>query len=693
MVSFRRYLVENVSQCDLAEEDPWTNFSQKLEVGLDTFIPMVNRKFKLTPPWLTSEAKNACNLKRRHFRKFLKTKSAADLTQYKKSEKYCKKTILKSKKAFERRVAQEPDKRSFSYYVKSKNKRKDAIGPLKNNDQLIYDPKEMSTILNNYFASVFTNDVNEPSDYPEQNNGHVMSSCMITPNIVAKYIDKLRNTTSKDPNGYSNRLLKDFKNELKSPLSKLFNASLNTGVVPNDWKIANVMPIFKKGQKSLPSNYRPVSLTSVICKLFERILQGGMVEHLERNNLLKRSQHGFRSRLSCATNLITFLEYTTGHIDNGIPIDAIYYDFSKAFDKVPIRKLMKKVYAYGIRGKVYKWIEQWLTDRRQRTVIEGECSEFASVLSGVPQGSVLGPLLFIIFIDDIDASASDIDHIIKFADDTKTINRADTIEGREKLQDCINRMFDWSNRWSMTFNVPKCKVVHFGHNNPCHNYVMNGTPIEKVENEKDIGVNVCSNLKPSDHCARAAGTAMGVLYQLLRSFHYRDKLTFVALYKTYVRPHLEFAVPAWNPWLQKDILALEKVQRKFVKNVTGLRSVTYEERLIELNMFDLATRRVYLDLVETYKIIKGITRLNREDIFELISDSQHRPTRSNDCPLNIVIKRSRLDIRRNFFSARVAEQWNSLPTDLKEWNSLNMFKGNLKSHLKHAYLDTRVGDF
>ena len=550
----------------------------------------------------------------------------------------------------------------------------------------------MCEALNSYFVSVFSKDTNvDPIPCPDANNSQVINDCEISPQIVAKFIDKLKCTNSKDPNGYSNRFLKDFKNELKFPLSKIFNYSLNTGNVPCDWRKANVMPIFKKGQKSSPSNYRPVSLTSVICKLFERILQNKIVDHLEKNSLLKNSQHGFRGKLSCTSNLLAFLEYTTSNIDNGDPVDVIYYDFSKAFDKVSINKLMQKVHAYGIRGKLYNWIKEWLTNRRQRTVIGGECSDHADVESGVPQGSVLGPLLFIIYIDDIDNCAENIDLILKFADDTKTVNRATTISDRERLQECINRMYNWSILWSMSFNISKCKVIHFGHNNVNHDYTMNGDIIAKADKERDIGVDVSRSLKPSDHCSRAAGTAFGILYQLLRSFHYRDKKIFVQLYKTYVRPHLEFAAPVWSPWLKKDILALEKVQEKFVKNITCLNGKTYKEKLAEINMMSLETRRTYLELVETYKIIRGHTKVNRESLFELVSDNPRRTTRSTDCPINIIIKRCNLDIRLNFYTMRIGNQWNSLPIDIKMSGTLGSFKMQLHKHMMETYLDVENG--
>ena len=167
------------------------------------------------------------------------------------------------------------------------------------------------------------------------------------------------------------------------------------------------------------------------------------------------------------------------------------------------------------------------------------------------------------------------------------------------------------------------------------------------------------------------------------------KKSFVSLYKMYVRPHLEFAVPIWNPWLRKDVEVLERVQKKFVKNINGLTSTTYEDRLKEIGMLDLSTRRLYLDLVEAYKLIHNITRVNRAEIFELVMDNQRRTTRNTECPVNIISKRCNLEIRRHFFSLRIIESWNNLPVDIKMCNSLSMFKANLNSHLFENYSDMR----
>ena len=229
--------------------------------------------------------------------------------------------------------------------------------------------------------------------------------------------------------------------------------------------------------------------------------------------------------------------------------------------------------------------------------------------------------------------------------------------------------------------MAKCKVMHLGYNNPNLDYTMNGTNLKGVSTEKDIGVTVTKNLKPSEHCAKASITAMSVLFQLLRTFHFRDKTTFVSLYKTYVRPHLEFAAPVWNPWLAKDVELLEKVQKKFVRNISGLKGKTYAEKLSEIGLLSLEKRRVYLELVETFKIIKGLTNIDRSELFELCGDSERRHTRATNCPLNIILKRSHLDIRKHFYTNRVVNSWNNLPNEIKESVSLISFKKTLRLHL------------
>ena len=449
--------------------------------------------------------------------------------------------------------------------------------------------------------------------------------------------------------------------------------------VSSDWKKANVTPIFKKGSKGDPGNYRPVSLTSVACKLMESILRDAVTDHLDRNRLIRRSQHGFTKGRSCATNLLEFLEKVTLAADEGTAMDVVFLDFAKAFDKVPRERLLKKLHAHGVRGKLLSWVREWLTDRTQCVILNGESSSWIEVLSGVPQGSVLGPLLFLIFINDIDQVVEIIDIIKKFADDTKVGQVMETDEDRKKLQKALEELSNWASTWGMAFNVKKCKVMHFGSRNPKHQYTMGGQVLEVTEEERDIGVMVTNNLKPSAQCSKAARTAKAVLGQISRAFHYRDRHIFMRLYTQYVRPHLEFSTQAWAPWMEGDKQVLEKVQRKAVGMVSGLSGREYEDRLAELGLQTLEERRHQADMCLMHKIMHSEGGLNHEVWFTKASDSD-RVTRVAADGLNVKVKNGRLDVRRNFFSVRVTSQWNAVPSHIKKMMPAHLFKRAYKRH-------------
>ena len=384
---------------------------------------------------------------------------------------------------------------------------------------------------------------------------------------------------------------------------------------------------------------------------------------------------------SCLTNLLEYLEDLTKLVDQGHAVDIVYLDFAKAFDKVPHRRLIMKCQGLGISGKVLAWIAEWLKDRKQRVVLNGKASGWGEVLSGVPQGSVLGPTLFLIFINDLDVAVEITGALVKkFADDTKCYMVVKSEQDKVRFQTMLQKLENWGTEWQMLFNMDKCHVIHAGKHNPQFEYVWGGRDLVVTEAEKDVGVMVTSNLKPAVQCANAAKKANMVLGQIARGVTYRDRVTFIKLYQVFVLPHLSYAVQAWAPFYKE---LLEKVQRRAVMMVTNIRE-TYEERLASLKMRTLEDRRIRGDLIETFKILTGKSNVVPETWFTFASSNATDDTvrtRATTGYLNLVQPPiPKTEIRKNFFSNRVVDHWNQLPDHVKMSQKTNDFKNALDRH-------------
>jgi hypothetical protein len=400
-----------------------------------------------------------------------------------------------------------------------------------------------------------------------------------------------------------------------------------------------------------------------------------------RNGLVEDSQHGFVKGRSCETNLVEFFDYVSQLLDTGICADAIFLDFAKAFDKVPHNRLMEKIRALGINGEVANWIERWLAGRKQRLVLDGEASEWKEVVSGVPQGSVLGPVLFLIFIRDLDRALPASVRLRKFADDSKLANKIENEQDAQLLQGALDQLQQWADRWGMQFNHKKCKVMHFGRVNIQHAYTMGGQLLETTVSERDVGVMITNNLKSAENCAKAAKTAMTVLGQIKRSFRYRDKKIFTALYTRYVRPHLEFSSAAWSPYYQKDIDILEKVQKRAVSMVNGLNGLTYDEKLVALGLEPLLERRKFADLMLMFKVLNGYCTVNKE-LWASVIDRQNMVTRWAAGHLQLRKPLARTEKRSNYYTVRICDMWNELPNVVRAAKTVRQFKCAYRKYMQ-----------
>ena len=469
---------------------------------------------------------------------------------------------------------------------------------------------------------------------------------------------------------------------------------MTEGNILKHWKEAEVRPIFKKGDKTNPGNYRPVSLTSVLCKVFETLVRDELYNHLVNNNLLSESQFGFCKGRSCVTQLLVTLHDWMENLDNKIPTDAIYLDLSKAFDTVPHLRLVNKLRGYGIGGNLLEWIKDFLTDRSQFVSVNDSCSDKIPVHSGVPQGSVLGPILFIYYINDMPSVTNC--NLKIFADDTKAYTPVTSLNDQDKLQTCINNLSNWTDLWLLKFNSAKCKVLHLGENNPHYDYYMKVNDslvkLEETTAEKDLGVIIDPTLSFTDHINTTVNKARSLSGLINISITYKSSDIMLPLYKAFIRPILEYANPVWHPHLRKDIDLLESVQRLFTKRIIGLQSLEYHRRLELLKLPSLEFRRMRGDLIQVYKICHDLyDPITTKHLLKLQND----PTTSN--PSNITTRahpykltkyRTNSKKYKYFFTNRVITLWTSLPEAVVCAPTMNLFKNLLDTHLNNYKYNT-----
>ena len=542
-------------------EKTWKCLKDKILNLRDRFIPCINPSSK--PKWIEKgcipldiSVRNLIKLKHINHRNWIKSIDTANEENarlaYTKVRNQVDIKVRTCKRQYEKLIAMKAktQPRMFWAHTRRKMKSKSGIAPLLSDVNDVKSVKhlnsEKANILQSQFCSVFTD---EPKDSIPKFPSRTEISApfpIITNDMVKDKLNQINPNKSCGPDDIHPRLLREVAEYISEPISLLMNMSLDQSAIPNDWKNATICPVFKKGSPRLPVNYRPISLTCILCKMLESFVREPVMKHLLDNKLLSNKQYGFISGRSTTTQLLFYLDKCLKTVAAGGVVDVIYFDFAKAFDTVPHQRLMKKVYAYGIRGKLYQWIKAFLTNRKQTVKVNGISSVEAAVTSGIPQGTVLGPLLVVIYINDL------LDNVksngLLFADDTKIFKEITGKDDALSMQYDINSMEKWTHDWLLSFHPGKCHVVTLGkleNIQLAFRYTVNGEEIEHVFNEKDLGVYIDSDLTFIEHVTTKVRIANAILGQIRRSFSYLDGATFAILYKSFVRPHLEHLQSVW----------------------------------------------------------------------------------------------------------------------------------------------------
>lgn len=492
---------------------------------------------------------------------------------------------------------------------------------------------EQCELFAQFFSSVYKNNY-LPVQQIDFNTGLSISDCRFSAVDIEKKLEALDTSKGVGPDNIPPNVLKYCAPVLAPHLAIYFNVLLARGIFPDNLKVSFVIPIYKSGSREDVSNYRPITIQPVLAKVFESLVLERLAFSLE--GIIAQEQHGFRKGRSTVTNLITFQEYIMSAFSKHHQVDCIYLDFSKAFDRVNHSILLAKLAGYGVHGSLLKWIESYLQGRGLLVKYRNSVSRAINMSSGVPQGSLLAPFLFTIFVNDIGTVIDPHVKFLMFADDIKLYSEIASEEDYNRLLDALSSIHRWCCQNDMDLNIKKCAILTFSRiqNEVHYNYVINEIPLMRIHKFKDLGVVLSSSFTSQEHvshiCSRA-NSLLGFIIRTTRDFHSTN--AFLTLYKTIIRPILEYATVVWSPHFSCDVEALNRIQTRVVRLI-GIRNgyryleVPVVELASRLSLLPLERRREINDLLFLHKLVNG--KLDCPDLLALVDIRVPRGTRLKD---------------------------------------------------------------
>ena len=563
-----------------------------------------------------------------------------------------------------------------------------------NNNQ-ITNNRDKAEAFNHFFLS--HSDIDDSNaQLPDEQNFQVgLDNILATEQEVNDLLKCIDPSKATGPDGISPRLLKEAGEGIVPSLTKLINFSLSTSKVPHSWKLANVIPLFKKGEKSDVNNYRPVSLLSCVSKILERIVFKHLFNYLREINFISIHQSGFQSGDSTVNQLSYLYHFFCDALDKKKNVHIVFCDIKKAFDRVYHKGLIYKLKKAGIHGVLLNWFQNYLADRYQQVIIRGQKSEIGVIKAGVPQGSVLGPLLFLIYINDL----TNVVHNCKvklFADDTSVfIDFTNIDEAADALNDDLNNIQNWADQWLVNFSPAKTKLMTCSFKKKqVTDIKFNNIELSSVESHKHLGLTLSSDLSWTNHITDML-KSVSVLVDVLKKLKYDiDRKSLELTYFTFIRPKLEYACHIWDNCSKCDSDKLESLQLDMARLVTGARKGTSHELLYQETKWQLLSeRRQCIKFKNLLKIVNNQTPLYLQTLLPANIGTIRPNSRNAD---NYYVVKTRTETFRSSFIPSSIKMWNSSnPNErsidyvmelMKVKNNDIFYIGNRAENIKHAQL-------
>ena len=701
MVNFRDYsdfnqdeFIEDLCNCELLC-DPnalsdmtcdviWLNWVNAFLKTCDRHAPIKSVRVKNRyNPWINSEIITAM-----YKRDFLKRKAMNDATllhEYRKQRNAVISAIRKAKAAYFSTI-------SVKYRNDPKKLWKElhrATGNSKfvNNVHNDLTPDE----FNDYFAQVgkkiSDSFQHEPLKWRNPPCLHKFKFSEILGDDVLKLLNNLPSHSNLDILNIDCKMLKIAAPFIVHTLTEIFNFSLKSGFVFENWKYARVTPIYKgKGEKDVPSNYRPISVVSHLAKIQEKLVQTQFISYLRKHELITIEQSAFLMNHSTVTSLHRVVDDWHAILNDHEVVAVCFFDISKCFDTISHELLILKLQYYGVHDTELDWFKSYLSGRQQSVNLNGKLSNPRGVTVGIPQGGVLGPILFLIFINDIVQSVNAGTCNI-FADDVAIYTNGNNIKEAElKLQVCVNEIGDWYKNNRLKINADKTNVMLITsrkHDSNELNVSLNGTSLRQVDTVRYLGLNIDSRLTWTDHVKQLCKNLSYKVFSLRRLSNTLSTPLLNTLYKSTIQPCIDYACSVWGNCSSKTRELIHRIQRRAARIVSkkyGARDISVTELIKDLKWQTFETRRDYFLCMLMYQCIHGTAPVRLCNEIEMYFDRHGFNTR-NANSLNVVAPKPSTEMFKQSFTYAGPKTWNSLDDEIKNSHTLTTFKTLYK--LKH----------
>lgn len=671
-------------------------FELQLQTIHDETFPLrrISRKELRNADWITPELRAACKKKSQLYRKYNRTKSAYDKKIYLEYKKALSK-LCKTKKSnyYSSKLSETTDSKSFWSVINSlfssKSKPQKGIDKIKIEEIEITDPKIMSDEFNKFFRNIgpaLANAIPSGEPFKRFLRASSMNSIFVEPVTeleVITIVNNLKTNKASNDSFLNSKFLKRHINILSFPLSHIFNLSLSSGVVPCKFKCAKVIPIFKKGDQRQITNYRPISLLPTLNKVLEKIVYNRVYNFLSKNEILYKYQFGFRPKHSATMAVLEVADYCYENLGKHQDVLGIYIDLSKAFDTVDHAILLQKLDHCGIRGQLHNWFSSYLCNRKQFCVINEVASSKLTMSHGVPQGSILGPLLFLIYMNDL---ANVVENLKLFADDTNVFAAGKTPEELETLGNSdLASISQWMKANKMTINLEKtCYTIFYGNRN--HRYNINlqidNHIVKRTSSTKYLGITIDENLNWSEHINNLCNKLLkyvGIFYKIR---HYLKIPELVRMYNSLIYPHILYGIETYANTFPSYLSKLNVINNKLLRVIQSknIRTpIAYLYR--EVNILPINKLHIFniLLLLHKFKYNKESLPVVFNNYFLSTRDIHSYNSRSIN--INYFIKSVSNEREKRNIKFKAPQLWNSLSTDLKTIQSHTTFKKTLKKFL------------